>query len=117
MTVIKFSHIYNKMPRDFQQSKLLEVISIKLEEMSEEFREYDTSFLDWSLNTKGGLCHYPLPAKGEYMILFLQAGSGCGQLWTTIRSRWGGKGNDKYIYYKTKIGEIVECQIQSTEEK
>jgi hypothetical protein len=107
MTKIKFSNLYLKMPRDFQLSKLLEVVPIKLEEMSEEFREYDTLFFE----REGEVGYYSLPTKGEYMILLLQAGSGRGQLWTTIRSRWGGNGNDKYEYYKSKIGEEVECQI------
>jgi hypothetical protein len=107
MTVIKFSHRYRKLPRDFQRSKLLDVLLVNLEDMSPSFREYDTSF-----EVDGATDFYPLPARGEYMLLLLQAGEGCGHLWTTIRSRWGGKGNDKYQYYKSKIGETVECQVK-----
>jgi hypothetical protein len=106
MTIIKFSHRYKKFPRDYQRSKLLDVIIVKLEDLSSSFREYDTRF-----EAAGVTDFYPLPARGEYMLLLLQAGEGCGQLWTTIRSRWGGKGNDKYQYYKSKIGEVVECLV------
>jgi len=106
MTVIKFSHHYPKMPRDFQHSKLLEVLPVKLEDLSLDFILYDTSYLDG-----GDEKQYPLPAKGEYMILLLRAGSGCGQIWTTIRSQWGGRGINKLAYYKVLIGEVLECRI------
>jgi hypothetical protein len=101
--IIKFSHLYNKMPRDFQHSKLLDVLPIELEDLSLDFLLYDTSYLDG-----GEEKQYALPAKGAYMILLLQAGSGKGQLWTTIRSQWPPS---KLEYYKSKIGEICECQI------
>jgi len=107
MTVIKFSHRYNKMPRDFQRSKLLAVLSVKLEDLGADFILYDTAYVDELLRE----CYYPLPAKGDYMVLLLQAGSGCGQLWTTIRSQKGKKGIDKMAYYKGKVGEVVECRI------
>jgi len=106
--IIKFSHLYFKMPRDYQLSKLLDVIPIKLEELSKDFREYDTTF-----QQVGGLtvC-YPLPDKGNYMLLLLQAGSGKGHLWTTIRSQWGKSGN-KLEYYRKHIGEVCECKVIS----
>ena len=99
--IIKFSHIYNKFPRDFQHSKLLEVIPVNLENLSLDFILYDTSY-----NEGGEERQYPLPEKGKYMILMLLSPSGC--LWTTIRSRWGG-GRDKLAYYKEHVGEVVEC--------
>jgi len=102
--IIKFSHIYNKMPRDYQHSKLLDVLPIKLEDLSPDFLHYDTSY-----NEGGEERQYPLPAKGAYMILLLQAGSGKGQLWTTIRSQWAEAGN-KLDYYRQHIGEIMECK-------
>ena len=105
MTVIKFSHRYNKLPRDFQHSKLLQVLPIKLEDLSDDFRRYDTTYLDG-----GEEKQYPLPERGNYMILLLRAGSGYGQLWTTIRSQWGKTGN-KLEYYQGKVGEVLECQI------
>jgi hypothetical protein len=103
--IIKFSHLYNKMPRDFQYSKLLQVLPVKLEELSSDFLHYDTSYLDG-----GEEKQYVLPAKGAYMILMLQAGSGNGRLWTTIRSQWPP---GKLEYYKLHIGEVIECKVTS----
>ena len=106
MNTIKFSHFYSKLPRDYQYSRLLQVLPVKLEELSPEFRHYDTTYLDG-----GEEKQYPLPAKGEYMILLLQAGSGHGKLWTTIRSQTGKGGIDKMGYYKSMVGKIFECQV------
>lgn len=103
--IIKFSHIYNKMPRDFQHSKLIEVLPVDLADLSLDFILYDTSY-----NEGGEERQYPLPEKGEYLVLLLQAGSGHGQLWTTIRSRWGG-GRDKLAYYRGHVGEVCECRL------
>lgn len=103
MSKIKFSHRYNKMPRDFQHSKLLEVLPVRLEDLSADFLRYDTSYLDG-----GEERNYKLPETGAYMILVLQAGSGCGQLWTTIRSQ----SPEKLNYYRSLIGEIVDCEIE-----
>ena len=104
MIKIKFSHRYNKQPRDFQTSKLLDVLPIDLDNISPEFREYDTAYLDG-----GEAKNYPLPAKGAYMILLLLTQSGC--LWTTIRSQRGRGGLDKMAYYRKHIGEWVECEV------
>ena len=106
MNTIKFSHFYSKLPRDYQYSKLLQVLPVKLEELSPEFRQYDTTYLDG-----GEEKQYPLPAKGNYMILLLQAGSGHGHLWTTIRNQWHGRGLNKLHYYKSMVGEIFECKV------
>lgn len=114
MIKVKFSHLYDKFPRDFQLSKLLEVLPVKLEDLSLPFRQYDTAYVNWeSAYNK----YYDLPQKGDYMILLLQAGSGHGQLWTTIRSQWSKNTGlskryaDKMAYYKSHIGEVVECVI------
>lgn len=101
--IIKFSHIYNKFPRDFQHSKLLDVVPVNLEDLSLDFILYDTSY-----NEGGEERQYPLPESGQRLLLLLRAGSGHGQLWTTIRSRWG-VGRDKLAYYKEHVGEVVEC--------
>lgn len=107
MITIKFSYQYDKMPRDYQESKLLDVLPVKLEDLSLDFILYDTSFADKS-NAPG---FYPLPEKGNYMILLLQAGAGNGRLWTTIRSQRGKGGIDKLAYYRSHIGEVVRCQV------
>lgn len=103
--IIKFSHNYLKMPRDYQHSKLLQVFPIDLADLSDDFRRYDTSYLDG-----GEEKQYPLPEKGAYLVLLLRAGAGHGALWTTIRSRWGG-GRDKLEYYRGKMGEVAECRV------
>lgn len=100
---INFSHKYNKMPYGFQSSKLLDVLPIRLEDLSLDFILYDTSYLDG-----GEEKMYALPAKGAYMILLLQACSGAGPLWTTIRSQWPP---EKLDYYKSHVGEVFECRI------
>ena len=106
MNTIRFSHFYNKLPRDYQYSRLLQVIPIRLSDLSAEFRHYDTTYLDG-----GEERQYPLPASGNYMILILQGGSGHGKLWTTIRSHKGKDGRDKLGYYKSMVGEIFECKV------
>ena len=105
MIKIKFSHIYTKQPRDYQTSKLIDVLPVRLEDLSLDFILYDTAYLDG-----GEGKNYPLPEKGAYMILLLLTQSGC--LWTTIRSQRGSGGRDKLAYYRGKIGEWVECEVQ-----
>jgi hypothetical protein len=100
---INFSHKYNKMPYGFESSKLLDVLPIRLEDLSQEFLRYDTSYLDG-----GEEKQYVLPKSGAYMILLLQACSGAGPLWTTIRSQWPP---EKMDYYKSHIGVVFECGI------
>ena len=106
MPVIKFSHRYLKMKDGFEKSTLLEVIPVKLEDLSVRFLEFDTVYIDEKGNTE----HYPLPKKGNYMILVLQVWTPGydGPIWTTIRSAWPPS---KLEYYTGKIGEICECQI------
>ena len=108
MVAIKFSHYYEKIPRDYKLSLLLDVLPVKLEDLSEYFLRYDTTFVEG-----GEAKEYRVPKKGEYMLIFLQAGSGHGRLWTTLRSRWGSGcgGNDKLAYYKSHIGEVVDCVV------
>jgi hypothetical protein len=107
--VIKFSHRYLKMKDGFEKSTLLDVISVKLEDLSVRFLEFDTVYIDEKGNTE----HYLLPKKGNYMILLLQnwTPNYGGSIWTTIRSQKGRGGLDKMDYYKSHIGEVVECQV------
>ena len=104
MIRIKFSHRYTKQPRDFQLSRLIDVLPIDLKDISQDFRAYDTAFLDG-----GEGKNYPLPENGDYMVLLLVTQS--GHLWTTIRSQRGSAGLDKLSYYKSHIGEWVECEV------
>ena len=100
---INFSHKYNKMPFGWESSKLLDVLPVRLEDLSLDFILYDTSYLDG-----GEEKLYALPAKGAYMILLLQANSGAGPIWTTIRSQWPP---EMLEYYRGHIGEVFECRI------
>ena len=102
MNTIKFSYFYSKLPRDYQYSKLLQVLPVKLEELSPEFRHYDTTYLDG-----GEEKQYPLPYSGDRILLLLQAGSGHGHLWTTIRKRE----DEELEYYRSLVGKVVECQV------
>lgn len=111
MQKIKFSYIYNKFPRDYQRSKLLAVLPVKLEELGLDFILYDTAYTD-GMETS---C-YPLPTKGDYMILLLRSTATTddagnvtepSQLWTTIRRR----APEKEKYYRSLIGQVVECKI------
>lgn len=105
--VIKFSHNYTKFPYDWDSPQtLLDVIPVKLESLGKEFIEYDTHY--W--NEEGDESHYPLPKKGDYMILFLAGQS--GSLWTTIRSQKGRGGLDKLAYYRSLVGKEVKCVLE-----
>ena len=84
----------------FEHSKLIDVLPVKLEDLSLDFILYDTSYLDG-----GEEKQYALPGKGDYMILLLLSGAGC--LWTTIRRVTP----EKIAYYRRNIGEWVECVV------
>jgi hypothetical protein len=111
---IKFSHAYSKMPWGCQQSMLLDVIAVKLEDLSKEFKEFDTQ-----IRPSPGKDHpryYPLPEKGDFLLLLLKGvgyetdGNGVtrsGGLWTTIRR----KTPEKESYYRKNIGNVFECVV------
>lgn len=67
---------------------LLEVVNIKLEDLSESFLDYDTD--------EGT---YKLPKKGEYMMLIFKKDT-TTHLMTTLRRRTA----DKEKYYRSAIG-------------
>lgn len=102
MNKIKFSHKYFKMPSAYEQSKLALVLITEETEVSECFRDYDTSYP--IMYTKEG--NYPLP-KGKLLLLLLIANEGKGWLWCTMRRYTP----EKEKYYKNKIGEIFEIEI------
>ena len=100
---IKFSHSYIKMNRvsGWEKSRLLAVFRMDLKELSEAFRNYDTSYYDSSVD----LQRYPLPDHGDYLVLLLLSEK--GDLWTTIRPEKFGK----FQYYKDLVGKVVDCRI------
>jgi hypothetical protein len=99
---IKFSHKYPKIMTEqntvCDMAKLIEVININLENLSEHFLKYDTA---------DGL--FKLPKKGEYMMLiFLKDGDTPNDnLFTTLRRRTP----DKEKYYRSSIGTWFDIEI------
>jgi hypothetical protein len=70
MNKIKFSHNYWKLPPAEGYALLLEVLEVKLENLSRAFINYDTMYME---NGKDG--YYKLPKKGDYLLLiFNQSG-------------------------------------------
>ncbi len=96
--VIKFSHLYEKMPPDFRVSGLMDVELVNLEDLDPGFLERDTAI-------RGG-GHYPLPAKGKYMILWLESPI-MNIRWQTIR-RWTPQ---KESFYRKNIGKLFDIWI------
>lgn len=103
MPTIKFSHQYEKMPPDFQCSRLVALSHIYLEEIDPEFLKKDTAIVG------GG--HYPLPPKGKYMVLWLES-TVMNIRWQTIR-RYTPM---KYQYYYDKVGQTFDCVITKLRE-
>jgi hypothetical protein len=92
---IKFSHRYSKLmtgKEDFGFCKrlcLLDVVNVKLEDLSESFLDYDTD--------EGT---FELPKKGDYMMLLFKKET-TTHLLTTLRRRTP----DKEKYYRSAIGQ------------
>lgn len=100
---IIFSHRYNKIPDGFEKSKLIEVMNCNLEDLSLNFINYDTMYLD----KDGKFAFYHLPNKGKYMILILRSELN-DQIWTTIRRHT----KYKEEYYRSHIGEWFDCVVK-----
>ncbi len=100
---IKFSHQYHKMPPDYRISRLTDIQIVHLEDLDSAFIEKDTAIVG------GG--HYPLPAKGKFMILWLES-SIMNIRWQTIR-RWT---RSKEAYYRRYIGKLVDIEITAKAE-
>ena len=98
MRRIIFSHVYDKMPRGFEASTLLEVFVVDRDDLSEGFIEYDTAY-----STEGR--NYPLP-KGKLVVLLLQARDS-KELWATVRRCY----KSKLDYYRELRGQYVECMV------
>ena len=101
MNQIKFSHKYDKLDIieiDYPVT-LLEVFTKQTADLSPAFIEYDTSYFNGKINEK-----YK-PSKGEHLILLFKDDR--GNLFTTVRSRYGNK-SDKFPYYNSKRGEAFE---------
>lgn len=99
MTTIKFSHRYSKLlGRNYEpinEARLLDVVPIDMENMSEEFLAYDTD--------QG---KFALPEKGQFlMLIFLKPGD--KDVFTTLRRA----NTEKKAYYRSMIGRYFNVQI------
>ena len=107
MNKIKFSHKYYKMPSAYIESQLSQVLIINESEVSDSFREYDTTYRIFEGNQLKPDGQYELP-KGKIILLLLIANKGHGWLWCTTR-RWTP---EKEKYYRSIQGQNVEIVIQ-----
>lgn len=98
--IIRFSHFYEKMPPDYQVSRLVGLDIVHIENLTKEFIEKDTAIIG------GG--HYKLPSQGKYMVLWLES-SIMNIRWQTIR-RWT---KQKEEYYRSHIGKFCDIEITS----
>jgi hypothetical protein len=103
---IKFSHTYTKAPVGYERSQLMAVLNTKLEDLGLDFILYDTEY--FVHDGTGKVDYYPLPKKGDYMVLLLRSKTGYGELWTTIRRRTP----KKEAYYRSKIGSVFDCIVE-----
>ena len=94
MRKIKFSHMYNKLNGiDCSKPvKLIDCESRGLGSLTDEFLEYDTSYVDDGVEK-----NYPL-VSGHYLLLFFVDSK--GSLFTTIRRETPSK----YDYYMGSVG-------------
>ena len=107
MNIIKFSHLYSKMPYlGDSHNQLLQVFVINYEDLSGAFIEYDTAYYeDW--NRK----YYKL-TNGKLLVLLLVSyvrGEKKPHVWTTVRP-WT---QAKERYYRDIMGQTVKILIDS----
>ena len=93
-----------------KEAILREVFKVKLEELHKDFIERDTIYF----GDKGKLEYYPLPKKGDYMVLLFEQyplvsrnGEGGLPMWTTIRRYTPSK----YRYYMESRGKLFEIEV------
>jgi hypothetical protein len=95
MPTIEFAHLYDKL-RVLGTSRiatLLEVLPVRLEELSETFLKYDTTYSNGQ---------YELPKSGEYLLLIFRAPAG---IFTTLRTP------EQREYYKSHIGAEFDLDV------
>ena len=113
MISIKFSHHYDKMPKDvaIAPSLLLAAIPFDDASCSPTFFELDTRYL----TNDGKVAHYELPQGKKILLMLTTMSKPRGTVingsvrvnWQTIRRFT----EDKYEYYKLHIGEEVKIEI------
>jgi hypothetical protein len=104
MTSIKFSHDYDKLPinANGKTALLLDVHTILLEHQTKAFLEFDTRI-------RGGNEHYPLPDKGEFLLLLFEVSG--GGIFTTLRRSTP----EKKAYYYGKRGEAFTIEVKPSQ--
>ena len=101
MITIKFSHKHTKMPASVDNTYLVDLELVNIEDLTREFIRKDTEIVG------GG--HYNLPPKGTCMILWLFTTDGLAvHRWQTIR--WWTP--QKEGYYRSHLGEQVNIEIE-----
>ena len=97
---IKFSHKYEKLRglKSGDQVKLLQILTVNLESLTNSFITYDTDGV------------YPLPNRGKYLMLIFE--KGLGDIFTTLR-RWTPNKNE---YYAVHQGEFFNIEINESDE-
>jgi hypothetical protein len=106
--VIKFSHLYTKLPLDilkYPGAKLYQVFVIDSSELTPIMVHYDTEYL-YDVDCKQGF--YPLP-KGKCLLLIFQhwVSRDIPIIFTTIR-RWTP---EKERYYKGLTNQVFDVRI------
>lgn len=96
MKTIKFSHFYQKLDGMVNHTAvLLDVLPVKLEDLSAEFLAFDTD---------SG--RFKLPKRGNYLLLIFKGYTG---LFPTLRAAWP---TAKLEYYRSAIGEEFKIEIK-----
>ena len=106
MPKIEFSHEYLKLKyvENGDKALLCGVFKVNLEDLPKLFLDYDTAYADGT-----GTKHYPLPQKGEYLLLlFLCDSAKEPVLFTTLR-KWTA---EKEEYYKAGVGKPFEVAVK-----
>lgn len=98
---IKFSHAYAKLADGnsgfIRKARLIQVLSVTIEELTKDFLDYDTDF-----------GKYSLAFDTLYVILLFQKPN--GDLFTTVRPKYGRFGN-KQEYYTSLTGQVFDIII------
>jgi hypothetical protein len=116
--VIRFSHSYHKLPTNWEMETavLKHVEPIRLEDQNYDFLEFDTryhnslpdSMVFDDYDSDKPKCHYKLPKKGKYLILYFKSED--GMAFQTIRSASDRFGHDKETYYKNLVGKTFKLE-------
>ena len=100
---IRFAHNYSKLKDGFsptKRAKLLEVLEVRLENLSPELIKY---------NTRCGYGNYcKMPASGKYLMLIFDKAPFWGEIFTTLRR----SKPQKLEYYRGLIGQVFEVEVE-----